>query len=66
MTLKQAAKSLLQYAKQHPEIELTTVVIPQVRRSIPRSTPVRDVVPLAPLAVFYPLVGGSVDFHTWP
>ena len=72
MTPKQAAKSLLQYSKKHPELELTSVVIPQVP-GLPRSTPVRGVVesvltskkyivPLAPLAVLYPYFGGSLAF----
>lgn len=39
MTPKQAAKILVQYARKHPELELTTVVIPQVHGSVPRSTP---------------------------
>ena len=73
MTPKQAAKSLLQYTKKHPQDDLTTVVIPQVPGTVPRSTPVRGVlesvlkskkymVPLAPLAVLHPVFGGSLAF----
>ena len=73
MTPKQAAKSVLQYAKKHPQDDLLTVVIPQVPGTVPRSTPVRGVlesvlrskkymVPLAPLAVLHPLFGGTLAF----
>ena len=70
MTPKQAARSLLQYTKKHPGLEVTTVVIPQVP-GLPHSAAVRGVVeslltskkyivPLAPLAVLYPYFGGSL------
>ena len=72
MTPKQAARSLLQYSKKHPELQLTTVVVPQVP-GLPHSAAVRGVVesvltskkyivPLAPLAVLYPYFGGSLAF----
>jgi len=73
MTPRQAAKCLLQYEKKHPEFELATVMIPQVSGTVPRSAPVRGVlesvlkskryiVPLAPLAVLYPYLGGGLAF----
>ena len=70
MTPRQAAKSLLQYSKKHPDLELASIVIPQVP-GLPHSAAVRGVlesvltskkymVPLAPLAVLYPYFGGSL------
>jgi hypothetical protein len=72
MTPKQAAHSLLQYSKKHPELQLTNVVIPQVP-GLQHSAAVRGVVeslltskkyivPLAPLAVLYPYFGGTLAF----
>lgn len=72
MTPKQAARSLLQYSKKHSDVQLTSVMIPQVP-GLPRSANVRGVVetfltskkymvPLAPLAVLYPYFGGSLAF----
>ena len=71
MTPKQAAKSLLHYARKHPGLELSSVIIPQVPGSIPRSSPVRGVlesllrskryaVPVVALAAMHPYVGGPL------
>jgi len=71
MTPKQAAKSLLRYAKRHPALELSSFEIPQVPGTVERSRPVRGVLealvkskryilPLAPLALLHPYFGGSL------
>jgi len=71
MTPKQAAKSLLRYAKRHPALELSSFEIPQVPGPVERSRPVRGVLealvkskkyilPLAPLALLHPYFGGSL------
>ena len=71
MTPKQAAKSLLHYAKKHPALQLAGFEIPQVPGTVERSRPVRGVLealvkskkyilPLAPLAVMHPYFGGSL------
>ncbi|HEV2200817.1 MAG TPA: hypothetical protein VGR73_13435 [Bryobacteraceae bacterium] len=71
MTPKQAAKRLVRYGKKHPELQFSGFVIPQVTGTVPRSTAVRGViesllkskkyiVPLAPLAVLHPFIGGSL------
>jgi hypothetical protein len=71
MTPKQAAKSLLRYAKRHPALELSSFEIPQVPGTMERSRPVRGVLealvkskryilPLAPLALLHPYFGGSL------
>jgi hypothetical protein len=71
MTPKQAAKSLLRYAKRHPALELSSFEIPQVPGTVERSRPVRGVLealvkskryilPLAPLALMHPYFGGSL------
>jgi hypothetical protein len=71
MTPKQAAKSLLNYSKRHPDLKLSIFVIPQVPGTVPRSSAVRGVfeslvkskryaVPLVSVAVFYPVVGGAL------
>jgi hypothetical protein len=71
MTPKQAAKSLLEYAKRHPTLELSNFEIPQVPGTGGRSRPVRGVLealvkskkyilPLAPLAFLHPYFGGSL------
>jgi hypothetical protein len=65
-TPKQLAKSLTKYSKRHPELELSTFVIPQVPGVVERSTQVRGVLEsllkskkyLLPLAVFHPIVTG--------
>jgi hypothetical protein len=71
MTPKQAAKSLVHYAKRHPGLQLSSFVIPQVPGTAERSRPVRGVLealvktkkyilPLAPLALMHPYLGGSL------
>jgi hypothetical protein len=71
MTPKQAAKSLVHYAKRHPGLRLSSFVIPQVPGTVERSRPVRGVLealvktkkyilPLAPLALLHPYFGGSL------
>lgn len=71
MTPKQAAKSLVRYAKRHPGLELTGFEIPQVPGTVERSRPVRGVLealvntkkyilPLAPLALMHPYLGESL------
>lgn len=71
MTPKQAAKSLVHYAKRHPGLQLSSFVIPQVPGTVERSRPVRGVLealvktkkyilPLAPLALMHPYFGGSL------
>lgn len=71
MTPKQAAKSLARYAKRHPTLQLSGFEIPQVPGTVERSRPVRGVLealvkskryilPLAPLALMHPYLGGSL------
>ena len=71
MTPKQAAKSLVRYARRHPALELSSFEIPQVPGTVERSRPVRGVLealvtskkyilPLAPLALLHPYFGGSL------
>jgi len=71
MTPKQAAKSLMNYCKRHPDLQLSIFVIPQVPGTVPRSSAVRGVleslvkskryaVPLVSVAVLYPAVGGAL------
>lgn len=63
-TPKQVARSLTRYGKKHPELELTTFVIPQVPGSVPRSHSIDGVVEsvvkskkyVVPLAVLNPEV----------
>ena len=72
MTPKQAARSLLQYSKKYSDLQLTSVVIPQVPGLQPSAavrgvvesllTSKKYIVPLAPLAVLYPYLGGSLAF----
>ena len=65
-TPKQLAKSLTKYSKRHPDLELSTFVIPQVPGVLERSTEVRGVLEsvlkskkyLLPLAIFHPVVTG--------
>ncbi len=42
-TPKQVARSLVKYGKDHPEVEMSAFVIPQVPGSVPRSHPVDGV-----------------------
>ena len=71
MTPKQTAKSLVRYAKRHPVLQLSAFEIPQVPGTMERSRPVRGVLealvktkkyilPLAPLALMHPYLGGSL------
>ena len=67
-TPKQVARSLVKYGKDHPEVEMSAFVIPQVPGSVPRSHPVDGVAEslvkskkyLLPLAVLSPEVAGGV------
>jgi len=67
-TPKHTAKSLAQYGKRHPELRLTTFVIPQVPGTIRRSRPVRGLVESVfkakkyelPLLALHPFVAGGV------
>jgi hypothetical protein len=68
MMPKQVAKSLVNYSKRHPEMELTRFVIPQVPGSIHRSDSVDGVIESfirtkkfsIPLAVLHPVIAGSL------
>lgn len=71
MTPKQAAKSLLRYAKRHPALQLSSFEIPQVPGTVERSRPVRGVLealvkskkyilPLVPLVFMHPYFGGTL------
>ena len=65
-TPKQVARSLVEYGKKHPEVEMSAFVIPQVPGSVKRSHPVDGVAEslvkskkyLIPLAVLTPEVAG--------
>jgi hypothetical protein len=67
-TPKQMAKSLVRYSQRHPELELSSFVIPQVPGSLWRSTTVHGVVEsflkskkyVVPAAVLSPITMGSV------
>jgi hypothetical protein len=66
-TPKHAAKSLVQYSTRHPELRLTTFVIPQVPGTIRRSRPVHGLVESVfkakkyelPLLALQPFVAGG-------
>jgi len=66
-TPKHAAKTMAQYAKKHPELQMTAYVIPQVPGTIRRSRPVRGVLESVfkakkyevPLLALHPVVGGA-------
>jgi hypothetical protein len=68
MTPKQVARSLVKYGKQHPELEMSAFVIPQVRGSVARSHSVDGVTEslvkskkyLLPLVVLNPEITGMV------
>lgn len=73
MTPKQAAKCMVRFGKKHPGLELSVFAIPQVPGGEPRSAPIRGVLesvvkskryilPLAPLAILHPYLGGSLAF----
>ena len=65
---KQVARSLVQYGRRHPELEMSAFVIPQVPGSIPRSHPVDGVAEslvkskkyLLPMAILSPELAGGV------
>jgi hypothetical protein len=67
-TPKQVAKSLVEYGRKHPELEMSAFVILQVPGSVPRSHPVDGVAEslvkskkyLLPLAVLNPELTGGV------
>ncbi len=71
-TPKQAAKSLVHSAKHHPEMQLTTFVIPQVP-GLKRSKPVHGVIEsvvlakkyVTPVLLFHPFVVGTVETAYW-
>jgi hypothetical protein len=72
MTPKQAAKSLVRSAKRHPEMRLTTFIIPQVpglKRSRPAHGVIESVVLakkyVTPVLLFHPFVIGSVEAAYW-
>src|SRR5579871_2088696 len=66
-TPKHAAKTMVQYAKKHPELHMTAFVIPQVPGAIRRSRPVRGALESVfkakkyevPLLALHPVVGGA-------
>jgi hypothetical protein len=67
-TPKQLAKSLVNYSKRHPDLELARFVIPQVADSRPRSGKVRGVLEsvvmskkyVVPIAVLHPFIAGGL------
>jgi len=66
-TPKQVARSLVKYGKNHPEIEMSAFLIPQVAGSMPRSHAVHGVAEslvkskkyILPMAVLTPAVAGG-------
>lgn len=72
MTPKQAAKSLVHTVRRHPEMQLTTFIIPQVPGLKP-SKPVHGVIEsvvlakkyVTPFLLFHPFVVGSVEAAYW-
>jgi hypothetical protein len=73
MTPRQAAKRLVRYSKKHPDLQFSSFVIAQIPGTVPRSKAVRGVLesvikskryvlPLAPLAVLHPAVGGGLIY----
>jgi hypothetical protein len=68
MTPKQVAKSLVQFTKRDPQLQLTRFFIPQVPGTVKRSKPVHGLIDgvfhakkyFVPLAVFQPFVAGGV------
>jgi hypothetical protein len=71
-TPKQIAKSLVRSAKHHPEMQLTTFVIPQVP-GLKGSKPVHGVIEslvlakkyVTPVLLFHPFVVGTVEAAYW-
>lgn len=72
MTPKHAAKTLVRYSKHHPEMRLTTYIIPQVP-GLKRSKPVHGVLEslvlakkyVTPVLLFHPAVVGTVEVAYW-
>lgn len=72
MTPKQAAKALVHTAKHHPEMRLTTFIIPQVP-GLKRSKPVHGIAEsvvlakkyVTPVLLFHPFVVGGVEAAYW-
>jgi hypothetical protein len=72
MTPKQAAKSLVHSGKRHPEMQLTTFIIPQIP-GLKRSKPVHGVIEsivlakkyVTPVLLFHPFVVGTVEAAYW-
>ncbi len=72
MTPKQSAKSLVHFANHHPEVQLTTFIIPQVP-GLKRSKPVHGVIEsvvlakkyVTPVLLFHPLLVGTVEAAYW-
>jgi hypothetical protein len=73
MTPKQAANCLVRYSKKHPGLAFTSFEIAQVPGTVPRSSSVKGVLesvlkskrymlPIAPLAVLHPAVGGGLAY----
>jgi hypothetical protein len=71
-TPKQVAKSLVHTAKHHPEMQLTTFVIPQVP-GLKRSKPIHGVIEsvilakkyVTPVLLFHPFLVGTVEVAYW-
>ena len=71
-TPKQAAKSLVHFSKHHPQMQLTTFIIPQVP-GLKRSKPVHGVLEslvlakkyVTPVLLFHPFVVGTVEAAYW-
>jgi hypothetical protein len=69
-TPKQIAKSLISYAKRHPELQFSSLTIEQIPGS-PRSRPIRGVIEsfvkskkyVVPLAALHPLVTGGLAVY---
>lgn len=67
-TPKHDAQLLVHFGERHPDVHLTTFVIPQVPGNIRRSAPVRGVVEsvvrakkyMLPLLVFHPVITGAL------
>ncbi|HKW16379.1 MAG TPA: hypothetical protein VJO35_02605 [Terriglobales bacterium] len=72
MTPKQAGKTLVHSGKHHPEMHLTTFIIPQVP-GLKRSKPIHGVIEslvlakkyVTPVLMFHPFVVGSVEAAYW-
>jgi hypothetical protein len=71
-TPKQSAKSLVHFSKHHPEMQLTTFIIPQVP-GLKSSKPVHGVVEsvvlakkyVTPVLLFHPFLVGGVEAAYW-